>query len=75
MKLVGMTYDLRTDYLQEGYSEEQTAEFDQPATIDAIEETLISLGTGPTGSATCEPWRSDSSPAIAGIASSTSQKG
>jgi D-alanine-D-alanine ligase len=44
MILVGMTYDLRTDYLQEGYSEEQTAEFDQPATIDAIEETLTSLG-------------------------------
>ncbi len=44
MKLVGMTYDLRTDYLQEGYSEEETAEFDQPATIDAIEKTLNSLG-------------------------------
>ena len=44
MKLVGMTYDLREDYLKEGYSEEQTAEFDQPATIDAIEETLRSLG-------------------------------
>jgi len=41
---VGMTYDLRTDYLKEGYTEEQTAEFDQPATIDAIEETLGSLG-------------------------------
>jgi len=39
-----MTYDLRTDYLEEGYSEEQTAEFDQPATIDAIEETLGFLG-------------------------------
>jgi D-alanine-D-alanine ligase len=44
MTRVGMTYDLRTDYLEEGYSEEQTAEFDQPATIDAIEETLGSLG-------------------------------
>ena len=44
MLRVGMTYDLRTDYLEEGYSEEQTAEFDQPATIDAIEETLGSLG-------------------------------
>ena len=44
MTRVGMTYDLRTDYLKEGYSEEQTAEFDQPATIDAIEETLGSLG-------------------------------
>ncbi|HOT48699.1 MAG TPA: ATP-grasp domain-containing protein, partial [Syntrophales bacterium] len=44
MTLVGMTYDLRTDYIREGYSEEETAEFDQPATIDAIEETLQSLG-------------------------------
>ncbi|HNQ01527.1 MAG TPA: hypothetical protein PKN59_04465, partial [Syntrophales bacterium] len=44
MTLVGMTYDLRTDYLREGFSEEETAEFDQPATIDAIEETLQSLG-------------------------------
>jgi D-alanine-D-alanine ligase len=44
MTLVGMTYDLRTDYLKEGYSEEETAEFDQPGTIDAIEETLGSLG-------------------------------
>lgn len=44
MTLVGMTYDLRTDYLREGYTEEETAEFDQPATIDAIEETLLALG-------------------------------
>lgn len=44
MTRVGMTYDLRTDYLKEGYTEEQTAEFDQPGTIDAIEETLGSLG-------------------------------
>jgi len=44
MTLVGMTYDLRTDYIREGYSEEETAEFDQPATIEAIEETLQSLG-------------------------------
>lgn len=32
------------DHIREGYSEEETAEFDQPATIDAIEETLQSLG-------------------------------
>jgi len=44
MTLVGMTYDLRNDYLREGYTEEETAEFDQPATIEAIEETLQSLG-------------------------------
>lgn len=42
--IVGITYDLREDYLREGYSEEETAEFDQPSTIDAIDQTLRSLG-------------------------------
>ncbi|MEN6485432.1 MAG: D-alanine--D-alanine ligase, partial [Syntrophobacteraceae bacterium] len=41
---VGITYDLRDDYLAEGYGEEQTAEFDKPETIEAIQETLESLG-------------------------------
>ncbi len=41
---VGITYDLREDYLKEGYTEEETAEFDQPSTIDAIDQTLRSLG-------------------------------
>jgi D-alanine-D-alanine ligase len=41
---VGITYDLRDDYLAEGYSEEETAEFDRPDTIEAIEKTLIRLG-------------------------------
>ncbi|MBN1466932.1 D-alanine--D-alanine ligase [candidate division KSB1 bacterium] len=41
---IGMTYDLRQDYLDLGYGEEETAEFDQVGTIDAIEETLRSLG-------------------------------
>jgi D-alanine-D-alanine ligase len=41
---VGMTYDLRADYLAEGYSEEETAEFDRPDTIDAIEQALVALG-------------------------------
>ena len=39
-----MTYDLRDDYLAEGCTEEETAEFDHPLTIAAIEETLQSLG-------------------------------
>jgi D-alanine-D-alanine ligase len=42
--LIGLTYDLRQDYLDEGYSEEATAEFDRPDTIDAIENALRSLG-------------------------------
>ncbi len=41
---VGLTYDLREEYLLLGYGEEETAEFDRGETIDAIEETLRSLG-------------------------------
>jgi D-alanine-D-alanine ligase len=41
---IGLTYDLRDDYLAEGYGEEQTAEFDRPDTIDAIEAALQELG-------------------------------
>lgn len=42
--LIGITFDLREQYLAAGYSEEETAEFDQPRTIEAIEDTLLSLG-------------------------------
>lgn len=41
---IGMTYDLRNDYLAEGYGEVETAEFDRPDTIEAIEKTLRDLG-------------------------------
>jgi D-alanine-D-alanine ligase len=41
---IGLTYDLRSDYLKEGYSEEETAEFDRDSTIEAIEITLQQLG-------------------------------
>jgi D-alanine-D-alanine ligase len=41
---IGFTYDLRNDYLAAGYGEEETAEFDQPATIEAIDDALQSLG-------------------------------
>ena len=34
---IGLTYDLRSEYLAEGYSEDETAEFDRDDTIDAIE--------------------------------------
>jgi D-alanine-D-alanine ligase len=44
MMKIGVTYDLRDDYLAEGYGEEETAEFDHPLTIAAIDETLQSLG-------------------------------
>ncbi|MBI5441624.1 MAG: D-alanine--D-alanine ligase [Deltaproteobacteria bacterium] len=42
--IVGLTYDLRDDYLAEGYGEEETAEFDRPDTIEAIEGALRELG-------------------------------
>ncbi len=41
---VGLTYDLRDEYLAEGYGEEETAEFDSPATIDAITDVLTRRG-------------------------------
>ncbi|NOT00308.1 MAG: D-alanine--D-alanine ligase [Phycisphaerales bacterium] len=42
--LVGLAYDLRSDYLAEGFSDEETAEFDRPDTIDAIENELRDMG-------------------------------
>jgi D-alanine-D-alanine ligase len=44
---VGITYDLRDDYLAAGFGEEQTAELDRPETIDAIEAALRALGHVP----------------------------
>jgi D-alanine-D-alanine ligase len=41
---IGLTYDLREEYLAAGFSEEATAEFDRPDTIEAIEHALRQLG-------------------------------
>ena len=41
---IGLTYDLRSDYLKEGYSPEETAEFDKEETIDGIENALMENG-------------------------------
>jgi D-alanine-D-alanine ligase len=41
---IGLTYDLRSDYLAEGYSEIETAEFDREDTINALENTIMVLG-------------------------------
>jgi len=41
---IGITYDLRDDYLKEGYSSEETAEFDLPDTIEAIEKVILDNG-------------------------------
>ena len=42
--MIGITYDLRGAYLADGFTEEETAEFDRTDTIDAIEDTLQDLG-------------------------------
>lgn len=41
---IGLTFDLRSEYLAAGYDTVDTAEFDQPETIDAIAGALIALG-------------------------------
>jgi D-alanine-D-alanine ligase len=41
---IGLAYDLRQEYLDLGYGLEETAEFDRPDTIDAIERELVELG-------------------------------
>ncbi len=44
MTMIGLTYDLRSEYLAQGYSLDQTAEFDRDDTVDAIEAALDELG-------------------------------
>ena len=41
---IGLTFDLRSYYLTQGYSEEDTAEFDRDDTIEAIAGALAGLG-------------------------------
>jgi D-alanine-D-alanine ligase len=41
---IGLTYDLRREYLEMGFSEEETAEFDSDETIYSLEETISGLG-------------------------------
>ncbi|MGE0086493.1 MAG: D-alanine--D-alanine ligase [Desulfococcaceae bacterium] len=41
---IGLCYDLRSEYLAMGYSEEETAEFDRDDTVKAIENALSFLG-------------------------------
>jgi D-alanine-D-alanine ligase len=44
---IGVTFDLRTDYLAQGLGEEETAEFDSEVTIAAICDALAALGYAP----------------------------
>ncbi|MCX6259690.1 MAG: D-alanine--D-alanine ligase [Bacteroidia bacterium] len=48
---IGLTYDLRSWYLDRGYSMEDTAEFDKQDTVDAIDGALKNMGfeTEPVG--------------------------
>jgi D-alanine-D-alanine ligase len=41
---IGFTYDLRKDYLERGFTEEETAEFDSQETINFVAETIAALG-------------------------------
>lgn len=41
---IGLTYDLRSWYLERGYTMDETAEFDKEETVVALENELIHLG-------------------------------
>jgi len=41
---IGLVYDLRKDYLEMGFSEEETAEFDSEHTIESLSAALEALG-------------------------------
>jgi D-alanine-D-alanine ligase len=43
-KTIGITYDLKDDYLKKGFDPELVAEFDSITTIDAIDEALQEYG-------------------------------
>ncbi len=41
---VGITYDLRSEWLAQGYSELETAEFDREETVESVEAALAAAG-------------------------------
>jgi D-alanine-D-alanine ligase len=41
---IGLTYDLRSWYIDRGYSMEDTAEFDKQETVDALDDSLRKMG-------------------------------
>ena len=41
---IGLTYDLRSWYLERGYTMDETAEFDKEETVVALENELVRLG-------------------------------
>jgi D-alanine-D-alanine ligase len=44
---IGLTYDLRDDYLKLGFDEQQTAEFDRADTIDGLAAAITAMGHQP----------------------------
>ena len=44
---IGITYDLRSQYLSAGFGDEETAEFDREETIQALQQALRQLGHQP----------------------------
>jgi D-alanine-D-alanine ligase len=48
---IGLTFDLRSWYIDRGYSMDETAEFDKQETVDALEDSLKIMGydTEPIG--------------------------
>jgi D-alanine-D-alanine ligase len=42
--LVGLAYDLRSEYLSQGYSEEDVAEFDSDSTLNLLQEAIERCG-------------------------------
>lgn len=42
--IIGLTYDLQSEYLSEGFTREEVAEFDKEETIQGIEASLQRLG-------------------------------
>jgi len=43
-KRIGLTYDLQSEYIAQGYTKEEAAEFDKEDTIEAIEKALLNMG-------------------------------
>jgi hypothetical protein len=71
---IGLTYDLRSEYLTQGYSELETAEFDREDTVPRSKKPSVPWGMSPSGSATPNSLSLTSPPAVAGTWSSTLPK-
>ena len=71
---IGITYDLRDDYLAMGFGDEETAEFDRIDTIEAIESALQGLGFETDRIGNIRSLTSDWHRAIGGTWFSTSPK-